>query len=149
MTSKRIGESLLREGIIIKSQLKQALEIERQKGGLLGKILVELGYLSEEELTGHFVEKYSCPYLPLANYEMNPEAIKIIPEVVARKYLLLPVDKIGNLLTVATANPLETKVAEAIKELTGCRVVSYVSTISAIEKAIDIYYGELKKGEKK
>ncbi|MCK4261953.1 hypothetical protein KAW55_00345 [bacterium] len=140
----RIGESLVREGMITKSQLKEAFEIEKQKGGFIGKILVELDYLSEEELTGHFVERYGCPYLPLANYEMNPEAIKMVPEAVARKYLLLPVDKMGNLLTVAAANPLETRVVEAVKELTGCKVISYVSTISAIEKGIEFYYGELK-----
>lgn len=148
-SSLSIGESLVRGEKITRSQLEEVLEIEGEKGEFLGKILIELGYLSEEKLTEHFVERYGCPFLPLTNYEMNPEAIKMVPEVLARKYLLLPVDKMGNLLTVTSGRPLELKVAEAIKELTGCRVVSYVSTISAIEKAIDLYYGKLKKGGKK
>lgn len=148
MAGKTIGENLLKEGMITEAQLKQALEIEEQREKPLCGILVELNYLSEEELAGYFVEKYGCPYLPLANYEINPEGIKIIPEAVARKHLLFPVDKIGNLLTVATINPLEEKVAEAIKELTGCKVVSYVSTISAIKEAINTYYGEFEQEKK-
>jgi len=142
---KRIGASLLREGIISRTQMKEALEIRKKEGGFLGYILVKRGFLPEEELAAHFVEEYGYPYLPLSHYEVNPETIKIIPKEIARKYLILPIDKTGILLTIAHASPLGTEVVEALKELTKCSLTYYISTISEIEKAIDFYYKESKK----
>jgi len=142
---KRIGDSLLKEGIISRTQLKEALEINKKEGIFIGHILVKKGYLTEEELAAHSVERYGYPYLPLSQYEVNPEAIKVIPEEVARKHLILPVDKIGTLLTIAQASPLGTEVVEVIRKLTRCSLTYYISTISELEKALDLYYSDAKK----
>jgi len=138
--NKQLGELLLERGIISQIQLDQALEIQHSKGGLIGEILVELGFAKEEDIAQSLTAQYGFPYLPLSNYEVNPEITGIIPGRVARQYLLVPIDKIGNNLTLAMSNPLNVPAIEDVELLSGCSVQTFVSTSSDIKKAIERYY---------
>ncbi|MCK9572003.1 MAG: hypothetical protein M0Q96_01850 [Candidatus Omnitrophica bacterium] len=138
--NKQLGELLLERGIISQIQLDQALEIQHSKGGLIGEILVELGFAKEEDIAQSLTAQYGFPYLPLNNYEVNPEITGIIPGRVARQYLLVPIDKIGNNLTLAMSNPLNVPAIEDVELLSGCSVQTFVSTSSDIKKAIERYY---------
>jgi type IV pilus assembly protein PilB len=84
--------------------------------------------------------QYGFPYLPLSNYEIDPETLGIIPERVAKQYMLIPIDKIGNNLTIAMSNPLNIQAIEDIELLSGCKVQTFVSTSSDIKRAIEKYY---------
>jgi type IV pilus assembly protein PilB len=137
---KQLGELLIEKGIIDRQQLDKALTIQQEKGGLIGEILVELGFAKEEDIAQALTTQYGFPYLPLANYEINPEIISIIPSRVARQYLLIPLDKIGNNLTVAISDPLNIHAIEDVELLSGCKVQIFVSTSSDIKNAIAKYY---------
>lgn len=138
--NKRLGELLIERGIIHQQQLDKALSIQKEKGGLIGEILVELGYAREEDIAQALTAQYGFPYLPLDNYEINPEVANIIPGRVARQYMLVPIDKIGNNLTLAMSNPLNIQAIEDIELLSGCSVQTFVSTSSDIRRAIAKYY---------
>ena len=138
--TKQLGELLLDRGIINQGQLDQALNFQRIKGGLIGEVLVELGFAKEEDIAQSLTAQYGFPYLPLSNYDVNPEITSIIPSRVARQYLLVPIDKIGNNLTLAMSNPLNIQAIEDVKLLSGCNVQTFVSTSSDIKKAIEKYY---------
>jgi len=138
--NKQLGDLLLERGIINQGQLDEALNVQRLKGGLIGEILVDLGFVKEEDIAQALTAQYGFPYLPLANYDVNPEITSIIPGRVARQYLLVPVDKIGNNLTLAMSNPLNIQAIEDVELLTGCSVQTFVSTSSDIKKAIEKYY---------
>jgi len=138
--NKELGELLIERSIINQHQLEKALIIQREKGGLLGEILVELRFAKEEDIAQALTAQYGFPYLPLSNYEINPEVIDIIPSRVARQYLLVPIDKIGNNLTLAMSNPLNIQAVEDVELLSGCSVQTFVSTSSDIKKAIAKYY---------
>jgi type IV pilus assembly protein PilB len=138
--NKQLGELLLDRGIISQSQLDQVLNLQRIKGGLIGEILVELGFAKEEDIAQSLTAQYGFPYLPLSNYDVNPEITSIIPGRVARQYLLVPIDKIGNNLTLAMSNPLNIQAIEDVELLSGCSVQTFVSTSSDIKKAIAKYY---------
>jgi hypothetical protein len=138
--NKQLGELLLDRGIISQVQLNQALDIQHAKGGLIGEILVELGFAKEEDIAQSLTAQYGFPYLPLSNYDVNPEITNIIPSRVARQYLLVPIDKIGNNLTLAMSNPLNIQAIEDVELLSGCSVQTFVSTSSDIKKAIEKYY---------
>jgi len=140
--NKQLGELLIERGVISKGQLEEALDCQRNKGGLIGEILVELGFVKEEDIAQALTAQYGFPYLPLCNYEVNPEVAHIVPRRVARQYLVLPIDKIGNNLTLAMSNPLNIQAVEDVELLTGCNVQAFVSTSSDIKKAIDKYYKE-------
>ena len=94
IVSKQLGELLLEKGIINEAQLEKALKIQKEKGGLIGQILVILGYAKEEEIAQVLTVQYGFPYLPLESYEISPDAIKLIPENVAKQYNLISLHRI-------------------------------------------------------
>ncbi|MCX5713794.1 MAG: hypothetical protein NT033_03095 [Candidatus Omnitrophica bacterium] len=120
--------------------MEQALAIQKEKGGLIGEVLVGLGFVKEEDVAQALTTQYGFPFLPLGNYEINPEVISIIPLRVVKQYLVLPIDKIGNNLTVTMSNPLNAQAIEDIEMLTKCSMQTFVSTSSDIKKAIEKYY---------
>lgn len=138
--NKQLGELLVERGIIDQRQLEKALALQREKGGLIGEILVDLGFAKEEDIAQSLTAQYGFPYLPLANYEINADVIGIVPARVARQYVLIPIDKIGTNLTLAMSNPLNIQAIEDVELLTGCNIQTFVSTSSDIRKAIEKYY---------
>lgn len=138
--AKKLGELLIERGVITNKQLEYALEVQKEKGGLIGQIIVELGYASEEAIAQALTAQYGFPYLPLQNYEIDPEVIKIVPKNVASQFCLIPVDKIGNNLTLAMANPLNNPAIEDIELISGLCVQIFVSTGTDIRNAIEKYY---------
>ncbi len=138
--TKQLGELLIERSVIGAKQLERALDVQREKGGLIGEILVELGFAKEEDIAHALTAQYGFPYLPLKNYEIDLEIVKLIPQNVANQYCLIPIDKIGNSLTVAMSNPLNVQAIEDIELLTKCKVQTFVSTTSDIREAIKKYY---------
>lgn len=139
---KQLGELLIERGIVSDKQLERALAVQKEKGGLIGELLVELGFAREEDIAQALTAQYGFPYLPLSNYEIDPDIVKIVPARVARQYLLIPIDKIGNNLTLAMSNPLNVQAIEDIEMLSSCSVQTFVSTSTDIRNAIQKYYKE-------
>src|SRR3989338_1265000 len=137
---KQLGELLVEMGLVTKDQLQHSLEVQKDKGGLIGQVLVDLGYVSEEAIAQAITAQYGFPYLPLGNYEIDMEIIKIVPKNVAVQYCLVPIDKIGSNLTIAMANPLNSQAVEDIALLSGLYIQLFVSTATDIKKAIEKYY---------
>lgn len=140
VNNKTLGELLLDRGLITQAQMDQGLELQRVRGGLIGEILVELEFVKEDDIAQALTAQYGFPYLPLSNYDVDSEITSIIPARVARQYLLVPIDKIGNNLTLAMSNPLNVQAIEDVELLSGCSVQTFVSTTSDIKKAIEKYY---------
>ncbi len=140
IVSKQLGELLLEKGILKREELEKALKVQREKGGLLGVVLVSLGYATEEQIAQAITVQYGFPYLPLASYDINQDVVTLIPHNVARQYCLIGVDKIGNTLTIAMSNPLNSQAVEDIELMTNCKVQTFVSTMTDINNAINKYY---------
>ena len=90
--------------------------------------------------------QFGFPFLPLSNYEVDADTVKLIPENVATQYNLIAIDKIGNSLTVAMSDPLNTHAIEDVELITSCKVQVFVSTQTDIKEAIKRYYGAVSKG---
>jgi type IV pilus assembly protein PilB len=138
--SKQLGELLIDLGVITRENLDRALETQKLKGGLVGEILVEMGCAKEEDIAQVLTVQYGFPFLPLGNYDISPDVVKIIPIKVARQYVVIPIDKIGNNLTLAMANPLNEKAIEEIETLSSCNVQVFIATMSDVKNAIEKYY---------
>ena len=139
-TNKHIGELLIERGIINRDQINMAINHQKDHGGLMGEVLVELKFATEKDIAQALTSQYGFPYLPLSNYEIDPEVIKSVPENVCRQFCLVPIDKIGKSLTLAMSNPLNVQAAEDVELITGCTVQAFVSTTTDIKQAIDKYY---------
>ena len=144
LITKQLGDLLLEKGIINQAQLEKALKTQKDKGGLIGQIFVMLGFAKEEEIAQALTVQYGFPYLPLDCYEINFDAIKLIPENVAIQYNLVAIDKIGDLLTIAMSNPLNYQAIEDVELVAKCKVQVFVSTMTDITNAVKKYYGQNK-----
>ncbi len=149
LVKKELGRLLLEEKVITEEQLEKALDMQKEAGGFLGECLVKLGYAAEEDIVNCIMVQYGFPYLPLENYSINREVLKLIPEDTARKNLLIPVDKIGNILTLAMVNPLDINVVEEMEKLTGANIEIFITTSREISKALDDNYRKSNGEEKK
>ena len=138
--NKLLGELLVDSGVITNAQLEQALELQKDKGGLIGELLVNLKFTTEEDIAKTLTAQYGFAYLPLTNYEIDQELIALIPQRVARQYCLIPIDRIADTLTIAMSNPLNTQATEDIETISGCNVQIFVSTTTDIRQAIEKYY---------
>lgn len=138
---EKLGELLVRSGALGQEQLQRALDFQRSEGGLLGEILVKLGYVNERAIVQALTEQYGFPYLPLECYEFDKEsAANIVPENVARQYSLVPIDIVGDMLTVAMSNPLNENAIEDVEMITKKRVQVFISTVTSIHDAINRLY---------
>ena len=140
MVPKQLGELLIDSGVISPEQLKEALGIQKEKEELLGQILIGLGYATEEAIAQALTVQYGFPYLPLADYEIERDIARTVPEHVARQYGLVAVDRLGKILTVAMANPLNTQAILEVEKITRLNVQVFVTTQSDINEAIKRCY---------
>jgi type IV pilus assembly protein PilB len=146
----QIGELLVKENLITADQLEHALKNQRQNGGRLGSILINLGYVEDDDITSLLSRKYGVPSINLAFFEIDPSVIKLIPLEVAQKYMVVPLSRVGSTLTVASVDPTNVFAMDDIKFMTGFNVEPVVATEASIGEALEKYYGtqhsiELKK----
>lgn len=137
---KPLGQILVERGVISASQLKQALEEQKSGGGLIGELIVKLGFAKEEDIAHCLSLQFSYPFLPLESYDISPEVISVVPKNICRRYGLIPIDKIGSTLTVAMANPLNIQAIENLEDITKCDIQIFVSTPSDIRSSIEKFY---------
>ena len=137
----RLGELLLKENMVSPQQLQDALNHAKQVGGKIGKAFVSLGFVKDEEITSLLSRQYGVPSINLDHFEVDPAIIKIIPAETARKYQVLPLSRSGATLTIAMADPTNVFAMDDIKFMTGYNVEPVVASESALEDAIDRYYG--------
>ncbi len=139
--SEKIGDLLVKRGIITPDQLEKALKEQKDKGGKLGSALTKLGLLKESELLQFLSEQYSVPSIKLTEFEIDPDVLKIIPSEVAQKYSVMPLSIKNSNLIVAMVDPSNIFALDDIKFLTGYRVEPLIAAESAILESIDSHYG--------
>ena len=137
----RLGELLVRENLITLQQLQKAQEQQRKGGGRLGFNLTKLGYIEESELTSFLSKQYGVPSINLAEFEIDPDVIKLVPQEVAEKHQVIPVNRAGASLIVAMADPSNIFAIDDLKFLTGYNIEVVVASDGAIREAIGKYYG--------
>ena len=138
--SERIGEILVREGLITRDQLDLALQDQRESGTRIGYSLVALGFVKEVELTRTLARQYRMPAVDLTNFEVDPRIARLIPSEIASKHLVLPLKRDGRTLTVAMADPTSTGVLDDLKFLTRCDIFPVIAGEYTIRHAIERYY---------
>lgn len=138
---KKLKEILIENKLISEKDLKSALKIQKEKGGQLSKILVDQGMITQKDLMVCLGQQLGIPPINLSKYRIDPEVIKLIPERVARHYMLMPVSKIKNVISVAMVDPLNIFAMDDIKALTKAEVETIITTADDMLGAIEKYYG--------
>ncbi len=136
----RIGELLLKEKRITPAQLQEALNYQKTSGGKLGYNLVKLGFVKDEEITALLSKQYGVPSINLAQFEIDPAIVKLIPSETAQKYQIVPLSRAGATLTIAMTDPTNVFAMDDIKFMTGYNVEPVVASETAVTDAITRYY---------
>src|SRR3990172_221515 len=136
----RIGELLVKDRRITPAQLQEALNYQKANGGKLGFNLVKLGFVKDEEITALLSKQYGVPSINLAQFEIDPGIVKLIPAETAHKYQIVPLSRAGATLTIAMTDPTNVFAMDDIKFMTGYNVEPVVASESGVQEAIQKYY---------
>lgn len=139
---KRIGEILVEQQAITEEQCQEALRIQRKTGKHLGEILVRENIISEEDMLGILSKQLGLPHAWLRKGLVDPKIVKIIPKEKAKLYNVIPMFKVFNDLTVATADPQAIFVFDELAKLTKCNLRPVLCRSLDIMQAIDEYYAD-------
>jgi general secretion pathway protein E len=145
---KSLGEILVAQRFITEEQLAEALERQQSQGGRLGSLLMNQGQLKAEELAQALSLQLNFPLIDLKRHMVHPDALRLIPEDIARKHALIPLDVIGDSLVVVMADAEDIQTIEELKVQTGMRIEVAVGIPADIEWAIDLNYRSGEKIEK-
>ncbi|MDP8261026.1 MAG: type II secretion system ATPase GspE [Candidatus Kappaea frigidicola] len=138
---KPLGEILLDQGIVTQEQLDQALEEQRKTGRLLGRVLVEFGFVKEERILEALGIQIGMKVTNLADMDIPEEVIKQVPPSLAQVYNVVPVKFENNIITVALSDPLNINVVDDLRFVLNCEVQGALATEEDINQAIEKYYG--------
>ncbi len=146
MVDKKLGELLVEWKIIEKEHLDKALSIqkntksEKGKPSFSGEILIKLGVAKEENIIKALVVQYQFPYIPIMDYKIDPELARILPADIAKRYNIVPVEKVGAVLSIAMSNPLDEEAINAVEGFSFCNTQVLMSSSSQIQSVISTYY---------
>ncbi len=138
--SERIGDLLVKEGLISREQLQKALEEQRQNGTRVGYNLVKLGFIQETELTRTLARQFKMPAVDLSKFEVDSKIIKLVPADLATKNLVLPLKRDGRTLTVAMADPTNLGVIEDLKFITRYDIFPVIAGEFTLRNVIEKHY---------
>lgn len=138
---KRLGEILISGGAITEEQLNEALKLQKTLGMRLGEVLVRQNFVSEEEILRTIQRQLGLPSIDLNRLVISDKILKMIPEAVARKYTVIPVDFSNGQLLVATSDPTDYYALDDLRLASGMMVKPCVAKKADILRAIDRFYG--------
>jgi type II secretory ATPase GspE/PulE/Tfp pilus assembly ATPase PilB-like protein len=139
-TKKSLGEMLVEENLITQEQLESALAWQRKQGGKLSDILIQQGLVKAETLAVMLSIQLNLPLIDLKRHTVQPQALELIPEDMARKHTLIPLDIVNDSLMVVMADPEDIHTIEDLKAQAKMRVEVALGVRSDIERAINLNY---------
>jgi type IV pilus assembly protein PilB len=136
----RLGDVLIKEGLITREQLAQALAEQRASKHRLGYVLVKLGLVQELEITKVLARQYRMPAVDLSRFEVDPKLVKLIPGDLATKHVVLPLKREGRTLTVAMADPTDHGLLEDLKFITRYDLFPVIAGEYTLRALIEKHY---------
>jgi type IV pilus assembly protein PilB len=140
--STRLGELLVKRGLITPPQLEKAIEVEQNEGGALSTALVKLNFFSEASLTALLQKEYRLPLVDPAAMDIPPEVVRLIPVNLVHRHHLIPISLTGSTLTLAMSDPSNLVAINEVKFLTGYDVKIAVAATTSVTAVIDQLYDE-------
>ncbi|HET8761710.1 MAG TPA: ATPase, T2SS/T4P/T4SS family, partial [Nitrospiria bacterium] len=138
---KKLGEMLLAEGLLTAEQLETALAEQRRHGGRIGALLKSLGFVTEEGIIKTLGRQTGIPHQVLATVIIDPDVVKRVPELLARRHQAIPLYKKSTTLTLAMVDPLNVVAIDDIARATGLDIQPVVATEQDVMRAIERQYG--------
>ncbi len=139
--AERIGDLLVREGLLTKDALSKALQEQANNPGQrLGLTVIKMGLVAETEIVRMLARQFRLPAIDLARFEIDTRLLKLIPAELATKHTVLPLKRDGRQLTVAIVDPTAMTVVEDLKFITRYDIVPVLAGELSMRTAIDKHY---------
>ncbi|MGB9612909.1 MAG: type II secretion system ATPase GspE [Candidatus Margulisiibacteriota bacterium] len=138
---KSLRDSLVASGLLSEDQVKEAIEESRRSGETLIKSILRKGFVNENTLITFLEKEMDIPRVDLTSYLVDQKVINLVPISIAKKYKLIPLFKVGEVLTVAMVDPFDVIALDEVRAKSKCDVEPMVATSEEIDRAIDQYYG--------
>lgn len=139
--SLKLGEMLVKQGVIRPDQMAQALEENKKNGTRFSQALVNLGFVKDKQILQGMEKGFGMPGIDLSAFEIDPQVIELVTREFCEKNLLIPLQRAGQTLVVAFSDPSNVVVREDMRFLTRLKIQPVVATELAILSAIERYYG--------
>jgi type IV pilus assembly protein PilB len=139
---KRLGEILISGGVITIQQLEKALESQKALGMRLGEVLIHEGLVTEEDILRTIQGQLGLPMVDLNRVVVAEEILKLIPESVARKYNVIPIEVGNGQLMIATCDPTDYFALDDLRIASGMMVKPCLAKKGDIQRAIERFYGK-------
>ena len=142
MALRKIGQILIDLGFLDEDQLEMLLSEQERNPQLLGKVGVEMGLLEEEQVAQALAEQLNMQVVELGETKLRSELIELVPETMAQLYRVIPVQFKKDILTVATCDPQNISIPDEMRTFLGYEVRVVIATEREIKKALDKYYSD-------
>ncbi|HNR29485.1 MAG TPA: HDOD domain-containing protein [Candidatus Hydrogenedentes bacterium] len=139
---ERVGQLLIKEGLITPQQLSEALDVQQRSGGKIIEILIRLEHLDKQALHGFLSKQPGVAAINLSRYTLEGDLVNLIPKELALREMVLPIDRLGKLLTVAMACPLDADTIAELQRITGLKVKAMLCKFDDIQEAVAKLYRE-------
>jgi type IV pilus assembly protein PilB len=140
--ASKLGEMLVKAQLITDAQLDEAIKIQRREGGKLGSIVVRQGFCSDQDIVSFLGMQYGVPAADLDQWPaIEPNVIALVPAELATKHKVLPLQRSGNVLTLAMSDPTDIFAMDDVRFHTGYNIDPVVSSEMGLVRAIERYYG--------
>jgi type IV pilus assembly protein PilB len=140
IAADRLGELLVREGLLTNDQLAKVLQEQAANGHRLGLTVVKMGLVPETTVVKLLARQHRMPAVDLSRFEVDPRLLKLIPAEVASRHTVLPLKRDGRLLTVAIADPTNLGVVDDLKFITRYDIVPVLAGEYSMRAAIEKHY---------
>jgi len=138
----KLGEMLVKAQLITDAQLEEAVKIQRREGGKLGSIVVRQGFCSDQDIVSFLGMQYGVPAADLEQWPpIDASVIALIPKDLAQRHKVLPLQRTGNVLTLAMSDPTDIFAMDDVRFHTGYNVDPVVSSEMGLVRAVEKYYG--------
>lgn len=144
----KIGNLLVRSGVITQEQLDHALSVQAKAGGLIGQILVKNGYLDKKSLFEFLQKQMGVDFVDVENIQIDEEVLQLVSSSIAKMHNLIPIEKSNNALKVAMSDPMNIFSIDDLRLTTGLEIIPCLGDEEQIVAQIDKYYGKVEKKEK-
>lgn len=138
---QRLGDILVQTGIITPEQLAEALDEQKHSGERLGNVLVKKGYLTEQRLIEVLEFQLGIPHVVLAKRQISADTIALVPEALARKYRIFPVERIGDRLILGMVDPTDVFAIDELRLSLKMEIQPVIVTEEDLNRAFNQYFG--------
>ncbi|PYM99872.1 MAG: type II secretion system protein GspE [Candidatus Rokuibacteriota bacterium] len=138
--SRRLGDVLVAQGLITQDGLARAIAAQKGTSERLGSVLLRLNLVAEEQLLGSLSRQYGVPLIAVSQLEIDPEALNLVPAQIAKKHAVLPIKRVGNMLTLAMADPTDVFALDNVAFMTNLQILPLVASEVAIREGIERHY---------